>query len=353
MDYLNLQWNGTARAMMRKRFSFSVSAWDLLEPRVAPSHATSGLAPAALFHPLRAPSGGQALTVGALGDSYTDEYRFYPPNLSQARNWVEILAATRGVDFGKFTTRSRGEPRNQGFAFNWARYDGTSRDMIANQLPGLTAQVAAGQVKYAWIFVGGNDFLDFLGAVQAGSIPLAQAPAALGQVEAQAAANVTTAVDTLLAASPTVKLVVATLPDVSTLPIVQQEVAAFPQAGFLVTDASQEIGQYNATIRALAASDPRVALVDLAGQATQLTQLSGNSVPFGGTTISLATPGDNYHDFYLADGLHIGTVGQAFIANDFVDAIDAHFGAKVVPLSAPQIVRFAKRVDSKQGRGIP
>ena len=337
---------------MRKRRSFPFSAWDALEPRVVLSRASPGLAPAALVHPVQSQSAGRALTVGALGDSYTDEYRFYPPNLSQARNWVEILAATRGVDFGKFTTRSRGEPRNQGFAFNWARFDATSGNMIQNQLPGLTAKVAGGQVKYAWIFIGGNDFLDFLRAVQAGSITLAQAPAAVGAAETQAAANFTTAVDTLLAASPAVRLVVATVPDVSTLPIVQQELATMPQAQSLVTDTSQEIGQYNTTIHALAASDHRIALVDLAGQSAQLSELSGGSVPFGGTSIGLATPGDNYHDFFLADGLHIGTVGQGLIANDFVDAIDADFGAGVAPLSAQQIVRFARRVDqSGAGRG--
>ena len=345
--------------MVRKRFSFPLSVWDALEPRVVPSHASSGLAPPALVHPLdkseriQEQSAGRALTVGALGDSYTDEYRFYPPDLSQARNWVEILAATRAVDFGKFITRSRGEPRNQGFAFNWARYDATSSNMIQNQLPGLSAQVAAGQVKYAWIFIGGNDFLDFLRNVQAGSIPLAQAPGVLGQVEAQAAANVTTAVDTLLAASPTVQLVVATVPDVSALPIVEQELATLPQAQFLVIDTSQALGRYNATIQALTASDPRLALVDLASQAAQLTLVSAGSVPFGGRTINLATPGDNYHDFFLADGLHIGTVGQGIIANDFLDAIDAHFGARVAPLSAKQVVSFARRVSLKQGGGVP
>jgi len=294
------------------------------------------------------------LTVGALGDSYTDEYRFYPPNLSQARNWVEILAATRGVDFGTFTTKSRGEPRDQGFAFNWARYGATTANMIQNQLPGLSAQVAAGQVKYVSINIGGNDFLDFLNGVQGGSITLAQAPAALAQVETQAAANFTTAVDTLLAASPTVRLVIVTLPEVSALPIVQQEMATLPpQDQAILTATTQAISQYDATIRALAASSPRIALVDLASQTTQLTQLAGASVPFGGTTISLSTPGDNYHDFFLADGIHVGTVGQGLIANDFVNAIDARFGLKVAPLTPQQIVNFARRVDSTEGGAVP
>ena len=296
-----------------------------------------------------------AVTVGALGDSYTDEYRFYPPNLSLARNWVEILAATRGIDFGSFTTKSRGEPRNQGFAFNWARYDATSENMIQNQLPGLSAQVAAGQVKYAWIFIGGNDFLDFLRNVQGGAVALAQAPTVLDQVETAAATNFTTAVQTLLAASPNVRLVIATVPDVSTLPIVQTELATSPQTQSIVTATSEAIGRYNATIEAVAASNHRIALVDLAAQGAQLTQLAGGSVPFGGTTIGLGTPGDNYHEFFLADGLHVGTVGQALIANDFLTAIASHFGGKLAPLTGQQIVRFANRVEAtaRHGGGLP
>src|SRR5262249_51174168 len=155
----------------------------VLEQREVLSHGASSIGLSAVAH--------HAVTIGALGDSYTDEYRFYPPDQSRARNWVEILSATRGLDFGAFSTRSRGEPRIQGFAFNWARYDATSSDMVRNQLPGLTSQVASGRVKYAGVFIGGNDFLYFLRNVQGGVIPLTQALDVLGQVESQAAANFT------------------------------------------------------------------------------------------------------------------------------------------------------------------
>ena len=50
--------------------------------------------------------------IGVLGDSYSDEYQFYPPHRSTARNWVEILAATRGLNFGRFSTaESRRAPQ--------------------------------------------------------------------------------------------------------------------------------------------------------------------------------------------------------------------------------------------------
>src|SRR3954466_10179274 len=97
--------------------------------------------------------GAQAFTraespggIGVLGDSYSDEYQFYPPDRTTARNWVEILSELRGLDFGPFSTTSRGEPRNQGFAYNWARSDATTDDMIAGgQLAGLSSQVAEGK----------------------------------------------------------------------------------------------------------------------------------------------------------------------------------------------------------------
>jgi phospholipase/lecithinase/hemolysin len=318
---------------MRRRSTLHPVTWDVLEERIVASHAAT-----------------PQLTVGALGDSYSDEYRFYPPDLSQARNWVEVLAATRKVEFGAFTTHSRGEPRDQGFAFDWARNGATSSNMIQNQLPGLAAQVAAGQVEYAWIFIGGNDFLYFLRDIENGSIAPAAAPSMLAQVEATAAANFTTAVHTLLSSSPTVRLVIANVPDVSELPIVRLALTVAPQAQPIVAATSQAIAEYNATIASVAAGQSRIALIDLAGQAAELSTIPGGSVRFGGTTIKLTTAGDNYHDFFLADGLHPGTVGQGIIANDFITAVNGHFGAQIAPLSPAQIVAFARRAQGAPHR---
>jgi len=73
----------------------------------------------ALLTPLAPARAGWRGGIGVLGDSYSDEYQFYPPHRSTARNWVEILAASRGLNFGRFSTQSRGEPRNQGYEYNW------------------------------------------------------------------------------------------------------------------------------------------------------------------------------------------------------------------------------------------
>ena len=66
--------------------------------------------------------------IGVLGDSFADEYQFYPPDRSTARNFVEQLAEDRALNFGPFDAdgAARGEPRNAGFAFNWAKDGATT-----------------------------------------------------------------------------------------------------------------------------------------------------------------------------------------------------------------------------------
>ena len=103
-----------------------------------------GVALVSLTVPIHAACAQWRGGIGVIGDSYSDEYQFYAPDRSTARNWVEILAATRKLDFGSFSIAPRGEPRNQGYAYNWARSDATTETMIATgQHTGLAAQVAS------------------------------------------------------------------------------------------------------------------------------------------------------------------------------------------------------------------
>ena len=122
-----------------------------------------------------------------------------------------------------------------------------SFDMVRSQLPGLAAQVARGQVKNVVILDGANDFLLPLKAGEAGTLEPAAYAAALPGITAQAGANLTTAVTTLLASSPHVRLVISTI-DISNLPIVRS-----------LTALSPAFGSYNGVIRGLASSSPRVA----------------------------------------------------------------------------------------------
>ncbi len=289
-------------------------------------------------------------TVGVLGDSYSDEYQFYPPAQTHARGWVEILAYTQKANFGAFQKASRGEPRNGGFATDWARFGATSSQMVAQQLPGLTGQVASGRVRYASIFIGGNDFLYYLQAAAASPPSTAVATAQIAQIEANAQKNLDTAVATLLAASPKVKLVVTTVPALAELPIVQAA-ATTPQAQALVAGADAALDVYNANIRQIAATQPRVALADLAVASSALAT-AGTSAPFGGTTINLTTPSNTYNSFFLADGLHVGTVGQGIIANTILAALDTKFGAGVNVFTPQGIVGLARLVQYRT-RNLP
>jgi hypothetical protein len=209
-----------------------------------------------LTGPVHAASAQWRGGIGVIGDSYSDEYQFYAPDRSTARNWVEILATTRKLDFGPFSIAPRGEPRNQGYAYDWARSDATTETMIASgQHTGLAAQVARGDVTLAVMFIGGNDFINAMKAPD----PLA----ALQQVGPRAEANFGHAFQTILAAHPDVKLVVATVPDIRHLPEFRAALAADQLSSACAEAATAAMAHYNGRIRALAFQNPRVSLLDL------------------------------------------------------------------------------------------
>lgn len=285
-----------------------------------------------------APAGAPKITVGpigVLGDSYSDEYRFYPPDRSVARNWVEILANTRGLDFGPSSEVGRGEPRNQGFAYNWARSDATTEDMIsAGQHTGLAAQIARGEVRIACVFIGGNDFINALKAPD----PLD----ALARALPVALKNHRTAIETLRAADPGVGLVLVTLPDIRNLP----EFADPLREGRLspeVADASTAaIRRFNAQVRSMAAGDPRAALIDLDVVTRMSDLLSREYVPVAGRKLDRRHAGNDLDHFFLADVRHAGTLGQGLMARLFIAALNAKFGAGIAPIEDREILDLAQ-----------
>ena len=83
-----------------------------------------------------ASAGASQLTIGALGDSLTDEYAYN--GRGYAQNWVEQLVNDAGVNFGPLGTYAA--PRNQGYAYNWALSGATTSTMISGgQVSGLAA----------------------------------------------------------------------------------------------------------------------------------------------------------------------------------------------------------------------
>jgi phospholipase/lecithinase/hemolysin len=275
--------------------------------------------------------------IGVLGDSYSDEYRFYPPDRTTARNWVEILASTRGLDFGPYAADSRGEPRNQGYAYNWARSDATTGDMIrTGQHTGLAAQVARGEVGIVLVFIGGNDFINAM----KGPDPMR----AVGDTLSGALSNHRLAVRTILDASPRVRLVLVTLPDIRNLP----EFASPLREGrlpFAVADAfTAAIRKFNARIRSLAANDPRVALIVLDFATRAANALSTEYTLVGGRKLDRRHPGNAPDCFFLADVRHPGTLGQSLMARMFIETVNAKFNAGIPALDSQEVFKLARSV---------
>jgi hypothetical protein len=268
----------------------------------------------------------EAAGYGAMGDSYADEYQFYPPDRTTARNFVEILATLRSLDFGSFTTTSRGDPRNAGYEYDWA-LDGATTAGLAVQANGLAQQVAAGKVQNVLVFVGGNDFFNDL---------LANGGATLPQDIPQFIANIESATDQILAASPDAHVVLSNIPELTAVP----EASIIPPQ--LVPVIKNLEDSYDAALAAAFASNNRVGILDLTS--LQRTELSQQPITIDGLTIDPTTPGDDINHLFLADGIHAGTIAQGTLANAYIDILDQKFNAGITPLSPAEIVTYAQEV---------
>lgn len=292
---------------------------------------------------------GEAAGIGVLGDSYSDEYQFYLPDRSTSRNWVEILAATRGLNFGEFTSASRGEPRNQGFAYNWARSDATAEDLVATgQHTGVARQVAAGELRYVVLFIGGNDFIHALES--------ADPAAAIDRALPRALASYRVAVETILGAGPDVRLVTATVPDIRNLPQFEEAYREGRLSGAVLDRATAAIARYNAQVRALGMGHPRVAVADFDLVTRLASRLSGEYALILGRRLDRIRSGNRLGHLFLADKRHLGTLGQGFMAQMFVNALNAKFGAGIAPLSDKDVLEFAATLapgESLAGIGAP
>lgn len=271
--------------------------------------------------------------VGVLGDSYSDEYQFYSPDRTTARNWVEILAATRPLNFGRYSTESRGEPRHEGYEFNWARSDATTTDLItAGQHTGLASQIAAGEVSIAVIFIGGNDFIHAL---------LADDPArAVERVLPTALTNFRTALETILNASPQVKVVLITVPDIRDLPLIKER--RLPDG--VLDRSTAALTAYNNQIRRLAFGQPRIAVADFDMAAKIANRFNREQAFIGGRRLDRVHSANDLNHLFLADQRHFGTLGQGLLAQMVVNAIDTRFAESIAPLDDHEIVEVADSI---------
>ena len=280
--------------------------------------------------------------IGIMGDSYSDEYQFSTPDRSMARNWVEILASLRGLDFGRFNPSGWGEPRNRGFEYNWARSDATTEDLIVEgQHTGLAAQVARGEVRLVFIFIGGNDFI--------AAMKEPDPAAALGAALPRALANYERAVRTILEASRQVRLVLVTVPDIHLLPEFRD--GRIPASLAAACTAAME--RYNEGIRWLAAGSPRIALLDLALYMQLADRLCGDRAFVAGRRLDRLRSGDSPDHFFLADRRHPGTLAQAELAGLMIARLSARFGVRIEPLHDEELRGLADSIWTRRAEEPP
>jgi phospholipase/lecithinase/hemolysin len=275
--------------------------------------------------------------IGVLGDSYSDEYRFYTPDRAIARNWVEFLADVRGLNFGSPSETSRGAPRHQGFAYNWAQSAATTDSLIAEgQHTGIAAQVAAGEIDIVVVFIGGNDFIN---ASRRGD-----AVAELERTAVRAQANLRIIVDTVLKARSNVRMVLLTIPDLRGLPEVRDTLKAVSNPTAVSNACISALTSYNEQIRGIASSHPQIALVDFDRVDRVARMLAPSRVTVGNRAIDRERAGNQPDCLILADRRHLGTVGQGLLARLIVEKINLRFQAGVKPISDDEILDFATRV---------
>ena len=286
-----------------------------------------------LLAPAAAPAG-----TTVMGDSLGDEYAFpiFTPaggDRRTAKNYVELLSELRGgvFDFGAYSTASRGTPRNEGFEYNWARDGCTSAELLAEgQHTGAAGVIAAGDADAAFLTLGGNDFRSVFIAPDP--------PAALGQAVPALLQNVATIAQSILAADPAARLVIANVPDLRHLPELRGAVAAglIPQA--FADAVAGAIDAYNQQLAQAFADNDRVAIADLDGVIDGV--MAGDSFVYGGVTIDRATPGNETNQLFV-DAVHPGTVGQGLIANAFLDASNDKFATDYALLTEAEVLAAA------------
>lgn len=272
--------------------------------------------------------------VAAIGDSQTDEYRTHDILRSKSRAAVEVLADLRMLPVGSWTDGDRGTPRHAGYAFNWARDGATTTDMLTEgQDAGVVTQVQAGQVSLAYMFIGLND----VAAITQSSNPLS----AITGFASKSINNIKTAVNRILASSRDMKVAVATLPDVTYMPMVKTMIdsGTFPSIAVQFLRSMQ--ADLNKQIADLG-KNSRVAVMDLAGLFSRMNANSTYQV--GNITLSRYSAGAAPTNMYVLDGIHFNTVTQGLIANEFITAINAKFAANLQPLGGQEIVDYAQRI---------
>jgi lysophospholipase L1-like esterase len=285
----------------------------------------------------------QALKLGVMGDSLSDEYGEESYG-SYAENWVEQLEIHAGIDLGPTASMagqpggSWGEPRRTLYEFNWARSGADSITLLSGgQHTGVASAVASDAVDFGVLFIGANDFFPS-GAAYLG---IYLGTWNQGQIDAHVAgvlSRINTALDEMESAG--LPMVLFNVPDYGIAPAVA---AALPDAAGrqLVTDVIDGLNaslDAEAEARGLVIVDIGAALVSIFGTHTSpSTSLLVGNIAIDLTAADTAS-GTIPTAGFVDDGVHPNTVLQGILANSVLEALNVGFGTGIALFTEAEIL---------------
>jgi hypothetical protein len=281
--------------------------------------------------------------VGVIGDSISDEYRYYAPDRASARNWVEILAETRGFSFGGPLIGAEGRDRR--FAHNWSQSGATTASLISfGQEAELAARVAGGAaINLAAVTIGTNDFADVLFS--------SRSVAAMESALERASSNFAAILNSLLNIGPSLRIAAFTAVDLRSSPLLRGIIGTGLIAPSMVDAYAAAIAVFNARMIGLIADhSSRAVAVDINDLLAGIVE-AGRYVIADWEINRVVASNDPRH-LFLADGFHTGTIGQCLVANRFLEAIDRGFDARMPLLGDEEMVRFAASVPIPSGLSL-
>ncbi len=282
--------------------------------------------------------------IGIIGDSISDEYRFYAPDRVTARNWVEILTATRGFYCGDPAITS-GASRDRRFAHNWSQSGATTSSLIARgQHRELAARVVDGAtIDLVAVTIGTNDFAD--------ALITSKSVAAMGDALERASSNIATILDSILGINPGLKVAIFAAVDLRSSPLLRGAIKLGLISPRLADAYASSIADFNNILLDLIAGyGDRAVLVDINQLLLGIVEARRYFV--GSLEINRDDASNDAQHLFLSDGFHPGTIGQCLIANRFLEAINARFEAGIPLLDDEEMIRIATSVPKLSGLSL-
>lgn len=269
--------------------------------------------------------------LAIIGDSAQDEY-VAPENDRPAINWVEHLARS-GLPLGQWG--SWGGARRTGYAFNWARSGATSAQALADQAPGVLAQLQAGTVTHVLIQVGNNDLHDVAASIYAGQ------PVNYGGLD-YIASNIAQTAATLAAVAPG-RVIVAAVQDFIWLDLIPD-----PEHGLMNDPAGLQrlvdaLAYLNARTRANLSPD--VIWFDWNGaMMARLAQArTGDTLTLAGQAVAIRARCGSVECGYVIDAyMHPGTAISGLQAQIYLDEMRSVWGLTLPTLTDAEVMARAQ-----------